>query len=339
MLPPPAWLTDAQKASWDRAVENLPRALQQGVDVALLTIWVIAEERYRVAAIQQAEIDKKAALPLMTKGAGNRSVPSPYIAHMDRAAQEMRRAAAALGFRPSAGPSAGVDPSANAYGDPALGRAGDPEAAGEDADLEMGELDAVSKRELCLILRISRTTLDAWIDKYGEAFPVVEHGTHGRGYRFDPQAVVAFLRSQQDEQNARKAERDEQLAQLVLRFEDEVSPAASQPGVGASLAEQLQAEKLNDSRLARAVRMRQLVRASEVTDLSREMLAGINQGLQVFVGQLAREHGWPAPIRSAAEDRLRELQDRLVAEARMKLRGEPSSDDAPEEEPPRALAV
>ena len=82
MITPPTWLTEAQREIWHEVSGNAPRALSGGIDAAILTTWVLAEERYRVAAIAQARIDAGSALPLMTKGEGGRPAPSPYIAQL-----------------------------------------------------------------------------------------------------------------------------------------------------------------------------------------------------------------------------------------------------------------
>ncbi len=57
---------------------------------------------------------------------------------------------------------------------------------------------SVNKKELAAIVDCSLSTLSAWIDRFGEAFPVIDRGTNGREWRFDPTAVLGFLKAQRD---------------------------------------------------------------------------------------------------------------------------------------------
>ena len=298
---PPDWLTQAQRDAWCHAVARIPRELS-AIDESVLAAYVIAEDQHRTAARQQAQIDGGTALKLLTKDKSGRPVASPYLAVMERAAAQMIKAASALGLRQTARPAI-----------PTQGA-----AAEDDAD----ELAAtVSKRELCLILRISRPTLDAWIDRYGDAFPILERGANGREYRFDPEAVTAFLRDRQAEDANRRAERDQQLAQLMLPLPDQRPDSAI-----VSLDDQIKAARLNAMRLAEAERARQLVPAAEVADHLGSIFAALNRNLAAFVRQIGREHAWPEPIIRATEDRLAEVQRAAVREATASLTPEP---DAP----------
>ena len=74
----------------------------------------------------------------------------------------------------------------------------------------------VTKKELARLLRISRQTLDLWIERYGDEFPVLERGTNGREWQFDADLVIEFLRAKQAENAARQANRDALLDQLTL---------------------------------------------------------------------------------------------------------------------------
>ena len=79
-----------------------------------------------------------------------------------------------------------------------------------------GDAAAVNKKELAAILGCSPQTLSAWVDRFGEAFPVIDRGTNGKEWRFDPPAVIAFLQSKHDAEAREAAERAAWLQQYAL---------------------------------------------------------------------------------------------------------------------------
>src|SRR5215472_7440369 len=64
---PPAWMTAEQKAAWRHAVKHAPLGVLRRIDHAMLVAFIIAQDRHREAAIQQAKLDVGAPLPLPTK--------------------------------------------------------------------------------------------------------------------------------------------------------------------------------------------------------------------------------------------------------------------------------
>jgi hypothetical protein len=68
----------------------------------MLTIFVIAQDHHRIAAIQQAKIDEDSALPLLAKGKDGAPIPSPYLRVLSRTSDVLLRVAAELGFTPIA---------------------------------------------------------------------------------------------------------------------------------------------------------------------------------------------------------------------------------------------
>ena len=200
---------------------------------------------------------------------------------------------------------------------------------------EVAAAPLMTKRELANFLKTSLPTLTAWLDRWPE-FPVRERGTNGRSYKFDPRDVCTFLRARQQEDADRRAERDEQLAQLLLPFGPEpAKPSSPQP----SLDDQIKALKLNDLRLAQAQRARSLVSTVEVSELLTKVFGDIGRGMRGFLGQLAREDGWPAAIRTERERRLAELQQQFVRDAAEFLRQPPRVMDTEDDATDHALAV
>ena len=174
----------------------------------------------------------------------------------------------------------------------------------------------VSKIELARLLGTTRQTLDNWIAKYGDDFPVAERGRHGVPYRYSASDVIAFLSARKAEQDASRAERDEQLAQLMLPL---TLSETSRSAAGLSFDDQIKAEKLNDMRLKRAREARELVRAADVDEALIAAHAALARNLAAFARTLGREHGWPEPIVQSVEKRLAEMQRASVREARAVL--------------------
>jgi P27 family predicted phage terminase small subunit len=103
----PEWMSPGQRESWAYAMAHAPAGLLKPIDRAVLAVWVEAEDRHRVAMIQQAKLDVGSSLPLLTKGRDGQPSPSPYLRIIRQAADTMLRAAGELGFSPAARPRLG----------------------------------------------------------------------------------------------------------------------------------------------------------------------------------------------------------------------------------------
>jgi P27 family predicted phage terminase small subunit len=103
----PEWMTPGQRESWAHAMAHAPAGLLKAIDHGVLAVWVEAEDRHRVAMIQQARLDAGSSLPLLTKGRDGQPSPSPYLRIIRQAADTMLRAAGELGFSPAARPRLG----------------------------------------------------------------------------------------------------------------------------------------------------------------------------------------------------------------------------------------
>ena len=101
---PPDWLTESQQANWRHVIEHAPAGILRRIDQGILAVWVEAEDRHRMALIQQARLDVGNAMPLLTKGKDGLPRPSPYIGIITKAALIMLKAASELGFSPAARP-------------------------------------------------------------------------------------------------------------------------------------------------------------------------------------------------------------------------------------------
>lgn len=291
MLEPPDFLTEAQRASWDRVIAGAPRELQPGVDETLLLSWVMAEEQYRTAAMMQTQIDAGSALPMLTKDKNGNPVTSPYLGIMQRASAQMMKAAQSLGFKPG-------DRRAVASG---------PVDADEDSAARL-----VSKRELCVILRISRPTLDSWLDRQSD-FPVVERGGNGKEWQFDAAEVVSYLREKKDQEQRDAAERAERLQQFALPIDHvaaDAEAASLTPQQRAALARARQLER----ELARGSGL--LVPTADVRLALQSAITRLTNHLHSMVLQLARKHQWSPMVLRDAQGMLRDGRESFIRDLR-----------------------
>lgn len=113
----PDWLTDAQRGGWEYALAHAPPGLLKQVDRSALTVWVVAEQAHREAALAVARYGM-----LMRSHAGE-FYPSPYVGIMNKQASLMLKAASELGFTPASRPRIQLSPD---------------EAAGDDFDRLIG---------------------------------------------------------------------------------------------------------------------------------------------------------------------------------------------------------
>lgn len=93
----PDWMTESQKAGWAYAIKHAPIGVLKRIDRAVLAIWVVAEDLHREATLKVSQFG------MLTK-APKTDLPmqSPYLPIINRQAEIMLRAAAELGFTPSA---------------------------------------------------------------------------------------------------------------------------------------------------------------------------------------------------------------------------------------------
>jgi P27 family predicted phage terminase small subunit len=94
---PPEWMTDGQKVGWRYAIENAPHGLLKRLDRSVLAVWVIAEDLHRDAAEKVARYGSVIKTPVTGV-----PVASPYLGVLNKQATIMMRAAAEMGFTPSA---------------------------------------------------------------------------------------------------------------------------------------------------------------------------------------------------------------------------------------------
>jgi phage terminase Nu1 subunit (DNA packaging protein) len=281
--PPPEHLTGAQAARWRTIIARAGH-----VDTSLLAAWVIAEDQHIRAATAQAQLDGNTKLPLLTKDAKGRAVASPYLAVIADAATQMTRLARAMGFNPASAPAplAANDPEP----DPAL---------------------TCNKRELARLLGVSLPTISAYLDRWAD-FPVVQNGTTGREWRFDPLAVRDYLAAKEAEEEAYEARRQAEIDQLAMPLESvSDGPSEINPGDRLKLIRSLAAE--DDLRLKRGF----LVSVPAERQALTAAVARWNRAQLAAVRQAGRDYSLPDAVVRGLVDRFAEAQTQLIADLKL----------------------
>jgi P27 family predicted phage terminase small subunit len=101
----PAWLTDSQKEGWNYAIKHAPPGLLKRLDRSILTIWVIAEDCHKTAAMKVNEHG------MLIKLQDGTPMQSPYLSIQNRQSVLMMKAAAEMGFSPSSRAGIAAGPS------------------------------------------------------------------------------------------------------------------------------------------------------------------------------------------------------------------------------------
>lgn len=102
---PPADLSATQQKIWRYAIENAPTGMLKLIDTSVFKVWVVAEDTLERA---RAEVSR---LGLLVKTKDGNTVQNPYLAIQNKQAAIVMKAAAELGFSPTARPRVKVSKS------------------------------------------------------------------------------------------------------------------------------------------------------------------------------------------------------------------------------------
>lgn len=95
LLEPPDWMSESQKDSWRYAIRSAPTGLLKHLDRSVLSVWVVAEDLHRFAAM------KVSGRPLVRAGENGAWMQNPYLPIQNKQAAIMLKAASEMGFTPS----------------------------------------------------------------------------------------------------------------------------------------------------------------------------------------------------------------------------------------------
>lgn len=103
LVPAPEHFTAEMREIWQHAVDHAPPGMLKAIDMGVLEVWCVAYATYRKAVIKQ----KQYALVIPAPQTGY-PVVSPWLGVQNKQAAVMLKAAAELGFSPTARPRVGV---------------------------------------------------------------------------------------------------------------------------------------------------------------------------------------------------------------------------------------
>ncbi len=194
----------------------------------------------------------------------------------------------------------------------------------DSASAEAARVINVNKRELCRILGCAATTLDALIARY-EAFPIVERGSHGRDFAFDPDAVVAFLRAAKEQRQREDADRAAELRQLDLPVAGLIGthPTATYPKPQDRLAV-LRAQQL-ERQIARETG--QLIEVSEVRRVFASQMQRWGIAQTQMLQRCARNFNLPDAVIRGLVSALDDARKRFVEDLQRQMPQPPASDE------------
>lgn len=98
---PPDWFSDAQKETWEYAIQHAPAGLLRHLDRDALGVWVVAHDLWKRASMAQAKLDAGKELPFLTKTPNGMAQQSPYVGIISKQSQIMLKAASEIGFTPA----------------------------------------------------------------------------------------------------------------------------------------------------------------------------------------------------------------------------------------------
>lgn len=183
----------------------------------------------------------------------------------------------------------------------------------------------VNKVQLAAALGISMPTLSTWILRHGAGFPVIERGGRSGGWRFDLDAVMAFLDARRTE--AAEAREGNRTLLDALPVPD-LAPSPRAPD-GSAIREQLDAWKLRRIEREEAERTGALIPADAFKRRASAAFAQLARDMHAMIRQVARAEGWPDPKLREVEARLNDMQRRVVADLRRELAGAPEDHGPP----------
>jgi hypothetical protein len=189
-----------------------------------------------------------------------------------------------------------------------------------------------NKAELAHALDVSLPTLSRWMLRYGPDFPVVQRGSNGRDYVFDFETVSRFLATKRAEEQAKRSEKDEQLAQLKLAFDVPGMPDAPQGAKASSAKDELDVWRLRKLQREEAEAAARLLPLEPTCDAVSTAWRNLSRCPYALFRQVAREQSWPESYLRDVERRLGDMQRAAVRDIQHLLTGsgEGPDDDGPD---------
>ncbi len=169
----------------------------------------------------------------------------------------------------------------------------------------------VNKAELTQMLGCSLPTLNVYMTRYGDAFPVLTQGGRGRDWSFDHEAVVAFLNERREADAQADTERQAALRQFALPLGHNGGPPIdAAPCVRP--ADQLTLMKVRKLRREEEYACGRLVEAAKVSEALSNLLRELNRAEHKMVRSFGLRHRLSEDLIADLDKALSECQRDLV---------------------------
>ncbi|NNM56318.1 terminase small subunit [Acidocella sp.] len=144
-------------------------------------------------------------------------------------------------------------------------------------------------KEMAAALSVSVPTLSTWVRRY-PGFPVIQHGSKDRPWKFDPEAVVGYIQARDQASQAATRERNRKHAEMIA------SPVNA-PRAGMSLDDELKVAKIRALLREEAKETRQLVPVAEVTQALEWVLGRLQNTMTDRLQRIVATHNLPDAVR------------------------------------------
>jgi len=180
---------------------------------------------------------------------------------------------------------------------------------------------SVNKAEMAGILSCSVPTLDKLIDRHGDNFPIMSRGGRGVEWKFDPEAVVEFLRRMEAEAVAAGQARDAVIEQFML-------PGVAQEAAGVSPADMLRLAQVRRLETDQAIRAGFLIEVAALRPKFEDAFSKLRRESAAAIRSTLTDNAIPETIIRTIESRVNEAWNRAIDAVQRALANE---SDEPEQ--------
>jgi Phage DNA packaging protein Nu1 len=150
----------------------------------------------------------------------------------------------------------------------------------------------VNKVELAKLLGCSRPTIEAYLDRYGDEFPVVTRGRNGKSWIFNSEDVITFLAVKEADRRQTQERRQEEMANQAERALPFI--ARRDPAISTSDAVRVMRDAIEASDLRLRAGLHRIALENPGAD---QILRQVEDAI----------HGWQRELRQDIDRRLREM--------------------------------
>jgi phage terminase Nu1 subunit (DNA packaging protein) len=179
----------------------------------------------------------------------------------------------------------------------------------------------VNRDQLSQLLRCSLPTVNALVKRYSD-FPIIERGGLGREWKFDGNAVIAFLQSKRNEEDQAQQRRSELLAQCTLPL-----PGVERVESDLDIDDQIKAARLRALQREEAKTNGFLVPTLEVRVSLERAFRRLGQSLDQMAERIAKRHNLPEAVKREMAREIDDMRTAFVRDAGTMLTSDHQSTD------------